>query len=251
LTPPKQQKSTTYQIGTVFKANRISIDADAYRVRFQNSYSSLIDPTTSETVNFLQPSSVTQGVEFETTAVLRKGLNLYLNATAANAYYAGELNVGSATAPFYEKAPSGLWVQQTPADTEMQGLTYQDHGFDLGIFNKRVGEQRVDNGAYHNQAIVPSFSTLNSYINYTVRNHSLFDQTKIRLGANNLLNQHNLTAITLAGSPATQTIPGTSLTDAFNTNGPSPISGSDQPTFMSARSLSVSVTFGFAPREGK
>ena len=251
LTPPKQQKSTTYQIGTVFKANRISIDADAYRVRFQNSYSSLIDPTTSETVNFLQPSSVTQGVEFETTAVLRKGLNLYLNATAANAYYAGELNVGSATAPFYEKAPSGLWVQQTPADTEMQGLTYQDHGFDLGIFNKRVGEQRVDNGAYHNQAIVPSFSTLNSYINYTVRNHSLFDQTKIRLGANNLLNQHNLTALTLAGSPATQTIPGTSLTDAFNTNGPSPISGSDQPTFMSARSLSVSVTFGFAPREGK
>jgi hypothetical protein len=56
LTPPKQQKSTTYQMGTVFKANRISIDADAYRVRFQNSYSSLIDPTTSETSTICNPA---------------------------------------------------------------------------------------------------------------------------------------------------------------------------------------------------
>jgi iron complex outermembrane recepter protein len=251
LTPPKQQKSTTYQVGTVFKANRISIDADAYRVRFQNSYSSLIDPTTTETVNFLQPSSVTQGIEFETTAVLQKGLNLYLNATAANAYYSGELNAGTSTAPLYVDAPSGLWVQQTPSDTEMQGLTYQSYGFDLGMFNKRVGEQRIDNGAYHNQAIIPPFSTFDSYINYTVRNHSIFDQTKIRLTGNNLLNQHNLTALTLSGNPATQTITGTSVTDPFNTIGPTPISGSDQPTFMSARSLSISVTFGFAPREGK
>ena len=251
LTPPKQQRSTTYQVGTVFKANRISVDADVYHVRFQNSYSSLIDPTTSETVNYLQPSSVTQGVEFETTAVLQKGLNLYLNATAANAFYAGKLNAGTPTAPLYVDAPRGLWVQQTPSDTELQGLTYQNHGFDLGIFNKRVGEQRVDNGAYHNQAVVPAFSTLNSFINYTVRNHNVFDQTKIRLGANNLLSQHNLTALTLAGSPLTQTISGTTLTDPFNTTGPTPIAGGDQPTFMSSRSLSVSVTFGIAPRERK
>jgi iron complex outermembrane receptor protein len=202
-------------------------------------------------VNYLQPSSVTQGVEFETTAVLQKGLNLYLNATAANAFYAGRLNAGTPTAPLYVDAPRGLWVQQTPSDTELQGLTYQNHGFDLGIFNKRVGEQRVDNGAYHNQAIVPSFSTLNSFINYTVRNRNVFDQTKIRLGANNLLNQHNLTAVSLSGSPLTQTISGTSFNDPFSTTGPTPISGQDQPTFMSARSLSVSVTFGIAPRERK
>ena len=251
LTPPKQQRSTTYQIGSVMKLNRFTLDADAYHIRFQNSYSSLIDPTTSETVNYLQPSSITQGVEFETTAVLMKGLNLYLNATAANAYYSGELNAGTATAPYYVSAPSGLWVQQTPADTELQGLAYQSRGFDLGIFNKRVGEQRLDNGAYHNQGTINPFSTLDSYINYTVRNHSLFDQTKIRLAANNLLNQHNITALGLTGAAATQTIPGTTLTDPFTTTGPTPISGSDQPTFMSARSLTVSVTFGFAPREGR
>jgi len=258
LTPPKQQKSTTYQVGSVYKGNRLTLDADAYRVRFQNSYSSLIDPTTSETVNYLQPSSVTQGLEFETTAVLLPGLNLYLNATAANAFYSGTMNAGTPSAPYYETAPSGLWVQQTPADTEMQALTYQKHGLDLGIFNKRVGEQRVDNGQYHNQAIVPAFSMVNSYFNYTFRNHSIFDGTKIQLGANNMLNDHNLTALTLSGAANTifvnggsactsSTATATNPCDAFNTNGPTPISGADQPTFMAGRSFSISVTFGFAP----
>jgi iron complex outermembrane receptor protein len=249
LTPPKQQRSTTYQAGTVLKLNRFTLDADAYRVRFQNSYSSVIDPTTTETVNFLQPSSITQGIEFETTAVLMKGLSLYLNATAANAYYQGKLNAGTPTAPLYVDAPSGLWVQQTPVDTEMQGLTYQNRGLDLGIFNKRIGEQRVDGGAYHNQAIVNPFSTTNAYINYTIRNHSIFDQTQIRLGANNLLNLHNITALTLSGTTTSSDIAGTALVDPFNQT--TPVSGADNPTFMSARSLSLSVTFGFAPRERK
>ena len=120
---------------------------------------------------------------------------------------------------------------------------------DLGIFNKRVGEQRVDNGQYHNQGIIPTFSTLNTYVNYTIRNRSIFDGTKIRMSANNLLDQHSLTALGLTGTAPTQAIPGTTFTDPFNTTGPTPISGSDTPTFMSARSFAVSVTFGFAPRQ--
>ena len=251
LTPPKQQKSTTYQAGTVLKLNRFTLDADAYRVRFQNSYSSVIDPTTTETVNYLQPSSVTQGVEFETTGVLARGLSLYLNGTAANAYYAGKVNAGTLASPYFVSAPSGLWVAGTPADTEMQGLTYQSRGLDLGIFNKRIGEQRVDNGAYHNQAIITPFSTANAYVNYTVRNRSIFDGTKIRLSGDNLLDQHNIVALTLAGSAPTQTISGTSLTDPFTTTGPTPFNGGDNPTFMSGRCFSVSVTFGIAPQERK
>jgi iron complex outermembrane receptor protein len=231
------------------KLQRFTLDADAYRVRFQNSYNSVIDPTTTETVNFLQPSSITQGVEFETTAVLARGLNLYLNATAANAYYVGKLNAGTPSSPFNVDAPGGLWVQQTPADTEMQGITYQSRGMDLGFFNKRVGEQRVDAGAYHNQAIVSPFSTADAYINYTVRNHSIFDQTKIRFSADNVLNQHNLTALTLAGTTTSNVMPGTTYVDPFNQT--TAINGSDNPTFMSARCLTVSVTFGIAPRERK
>jgi iron complex outermembrane recepter protein len=265
-TPPKQQRSTTYQVGSVYKGQRFTLDADAYRIRFQNSYASAEDVTSGDenlgdTFYALQPSSVSKGVEFESTMVLVPGLNLYLNGTAGNALYSGSLNAGSLTAPYYQTAPSGLWVAQTPTDTEMQGLTYQKHGFDLGVFNKRVGEERVDSGSYtdiegesiifHNQAIINPFSTLGGYFNYTIRNHSLFDQTKIRLTGTNLLNSSNIQSLSLANSPATQTFVGTNgttYTDQFNAT--TAIGGADTPSLMAGRSFSVSVTFGFAP-EGK
>ena len=255
-TPPRQQKSTTYQIGTVYKGQKVTLDADMYHIRFQNSYSSTIDNIPGDvdlgdTIFYLQPASITQGVEFESTLVLMQGLDLYLNATAGNAYYSGKLNAGTQTAPYLEDAPPGLWVASTPTDTEEQGLTYNRFGLNLGIFNHRVGEQRVDNGAYHNQAIVPTFSTVNSYINYTIRNRSIFDGTKIRLSATNLLDSHNVQSLSLAGSPATQPIPGTTITDVFLTNGPTPINGADTPGLMAGRSFAVTVTFGFAPRQRK
>jgi iron complex outermembrane recepter protein len=252
-TPPKQQRSTTYQAGTVYKGQKITLDADAYRTRFQNSYSSTIDniagdPDLGDTIFYLQPSSITQGMEFESTVVIMPGLNLYLNGTVSNAYYQGAVNAGTQTAPYFQQAPAGLWVASTPTDTEEQGLTYQKHGLDLGIFNHRIGEERIDNGQYHNQAIIAPFNTVNSYINYTIRNHSIFDGTKIRLNAVNLLDSHNIQSNTLAGSPLTQLIPGTTLTDQFNTTGPTPINGADAPSIMAGRSFSVTATFGFAPK---
>ena len=264
-TPPKQQKDTTYQIGSVYKGQRITLDADIYHIRFQSGFSSTIDNTAGDadfgdTIYYLQPSSVSQGVEFESTLVLHPGLNLYLNGSAGNAYYHGSMNVGSLAAPIYETAPSGLWVAQTPSDTEMEGLTYQNHGFDLGLFNKRVGEEHVDNGTYHNQGIIAPFSSLGGYVNYTIRNHSILDQTKIRLSGTNLLDAHNIQSNTLGGSVPTIYLNGggtcssptaANPCDAFSTAGPTPINGADAPSLMAGRSFSVSVTFGFAPTERK
>ncbi len=255
-TAPKQQKSTTYQAGTVLKMQRLALDADAYRIRFQNSYSSTIDNIPGDvdlgdTIFYVQPSSITQGVEFETTAVVANGLSLYLSGTASNAYYSGSLNAGTATAPFNQRAPAGLWVAQTPTDTEMQGLTYRSHGLDLGIFNHRVGEQRVDNGQYHNQAIITPFSTVNAFINYTVRNRSILDGTKIRLSANNPLDSHNIQSLSLTNSPfpaANSSLPAGD-TDQFNAS--TAISGLDTPGIMAGRNFAVTATFGFAPRNRK
>lgn len=256
VTPPKQQKSTTYQVGTVWAGQKMMLDADAYHVRFQNSYSSTIDNIPGDvdqgdTIFYLQPSSTTQGLEFEGNFVFAPGVSLYLNGTAANAYYSGKVNAGTQTNPFSERAPSGLWVAQTPSDTEMQGLTYQKSGFDLGIFNKRIGVERLDNGQYHNQGIIQPFSSLGAYFNYTIRNRSIFDQTKIRLSGTNLLDAHNVQSNSFAGGPLTTTIPGTNLTDQFVTTGPTPINGADTPSLMAGRSFTVSVTFGFSPEGGK
>jgi iron complex outermembrane receptor protein len=264
-TPPKQQRSTTYQAGTVWAGQKVMLDADAYYVHFDNTYSSTLDNIPGDvdlgdTIFYLQPSSITKGLEFEGNFVLAPGVSLYLNGTAANAYYSGKLNAGTQAAPLYERAPSGLWVAQTPGDTEMEGLTYEKSGFDLGMFNKRVGVERLDNGQYHNQGIVPPFSTLGAYFNYTIRNRSIFDQTKIRLDGTNLLNAHNVQGDTFAGSPNTVYLNGggtcssptsTNPCDQFVTAGPTPINGADTPNVMAGRSFSVSVTFGFAPERGK
>ena len=210
---------------------------------------------------YLQPSSITKGAEFEGTFVLRPGLNLYLNATAGTAYYSGELNANTTSSavasPVFENAPGGLWVAQTPTDTEMQGLTYDKQGLDFGIFNKRIGEERIDNGQYHNQAIINPFSTLGAYVNYTVRSHGLFDQTKIRLSGTNLLDAHNIQSDTLAGSTnliylngggACASPTASNPCDAFLTSGQTPINGGDTPSLMAGRSFNVSVTIGIAPK---
>ncbi len=253
---PKQQRSTTYQFGSVVKLNRLTFDADFYRIRFQNSYSSVTDPVTGEQDNFLQPSSITKGFEAESNVYFGHGLSGYINGTVGRAYYTGNLPIActsgttgctSSTPQLIQTAPSGLWVAQTPSDTEAIGATYQTKAWDLGFFNKRVGTERMDNKAYHNQATVDPFSTANAYLNYTIRSGGRFDQTKIRLSFNNLLDSHNITSDSITGKAVTQTIAanGTTYTDQFNTVGATPVNGGDTLGLLPGRSVMLSVTFGF------
>jgi iron complex outermembrane receptor protein len=259
-TLPKQQKSTTYQTGTVLKLKRVTFDADFYHIRFDNSYSPGTDQNDANAeIYFLQPPSITKGFEAESNVYLGYGLSAYLNATVGRATYTGSLPISctsgaagcTATTPQYlEAVPSGQWVQQTPSDTEAEGISYQNKGWDAGLFNKRVGTFYYDNGAYHNQATINPFSVTNTYLNYTVRGGSRFDQTKIRLSVNNLFNLHNITGDSIAGSVATLPISAnsTTYTDAFNTNGQTLINGADAISILAGRSIVLSVTFGFNPK---
>jgi iron complex outermembrane receptor protein len=254
-TPAKQQRSTTYQFGTVAKLKRVTLDMDFYHVKFQNSYtqSTTLDPV----VFYLQPGSITKGFEAESNIYLFRGLSAYLNASAGNAYYHGTMGVSctsgtagctASTPQLVVPTPSGLWVATTPTDTEAEGLTYQNKGFDVGFFNKRVGSLRQDNGAYHNQGIVNPFTVSNMFLNYTVRAGSWFDQTRIRLSINNLLEEHNLTSLGLKGTPVTQNLSSGGLTykDPFNET--TPVSGLDQLGLLPGRTITLSVTFGITPK---
>jgi iron complex outermembrane receptor protein len=257
-TLPKQQKNTTYQAGTVLKLKRVTFDADYYRIRFQNSYSSTLD-SQGEPVFFLQPSSITQGVEGESNIYLGSGVSLYLNATYGSAVYSGSIAAtatgsNAATASVLNVvAPSGLNVQQTPSDTETEALTYQHKAYDFGLFNKRVGTFYIDNGAYHNQATIDPFSVTNLFFNYTIRSGGKFDQTKIRLSFNNIFNEHSITGDSIAGTAnttsLTQTVNGVTYTytNPLVTNGPTPINGGDNISILPGRSIMVSVIFGFSP----
>ncbi len=260
-TLPKQQKVTTYQTGTVLKLNRVTLDLAYFHIHFDSGYSSFTPLDTGEPVYYPTPPSLTQGVEAESNISLTHGLSLYLNASYDNAKYTGSAvtyctssaaGCTSTTPTITIPTPSGLWVANTPSDILTEGLTYQHSGWDAGIFNKTVGTQRLDNGAFHNEATISPFTLTNLFLNYTIRGNTRFNNTKFRLSFNNLFDEHNITGDSLATKITANTITanGTSYSDPFNSNlTVTPANGADAISVLPGRSVMFSVTFGFSPKE--
>ena len=244
----------------MLKLKRVTLDMDAFHIRFQGGYSSETNNVTGEPVFFPQPSSISKGFEGQSNIYFGHGLSAYLNATVERATYTGFETIyptsgaSASQFPLNVATPGGFWVAQTPSDTEAEGISYLKGGFDVGIFNKRVGQFYLDDNGYHNQTTVSPFNLTNTYLNYTVRNGSRFDQTKIRLSVNNLFDFHsNVTGITRRCSsvsgPSFTAANGQTYTDPFNaTVATTPISGADNVSIFSGRSIVLSVIFGLSPK---
>lgn len=251
-TLPKQQKNTTYQTGTVLIFKHATFDADYFHIHFDNSYSSTPDPTTGEPVFYLQPPSVTQGIEGQSNIQFTHGIGAYLNASYNHAVYTGSETVActsgtgctSSTPTLSVNAPGGLWIAQTPSDVETIGITYQHGPWDAAFFNKRIGTEYQDNGAYHNQGLIDPFSLSNVFLNYTIRNGNRFNGTKLRLSVNNLFDSHAINGITYTNSAVANNITANGTTYADPFNGTTAISGQDNISIMAARSIMLTVTLG-------
>jgi len=230
---PKPAGVTAYQGGTVLKFKQVTLNGDAYYIHFQNTYTAIPDPNNPSAVDYIKSGdAVTKGGEGEANVDLTHGLSFYVNGTAGTAKY---VSAGFAN--------DGLWVANTPPDTESFGLTWQQKYFDIGIFDKRIGPLWNDNSntkaaiaaggpAVVNQVIpINPFSLTNIFFNYTIRKGSHFDQSQLRFSVDNLFNQHNVTSVT-----------------AFNLGAPYVVSPADQVGLLAGRSVSVSLTFGYDPR---
>jgi iron complex outermembrane receptor protein len=213
-TPPKPILSDTFQVGTVWKSGRATLDMDAYYIKFQSDYSSTLDPVTGESNFFLNGKSVTKGVELESTILVGNGVSLYLNAMVASAKY----------------DDSGRWVQNAPKDMETVGLTYNQGKWNLGILNKRVGALWNDNGSIHQAIPIDPFNITNAFVNYSVGGTSRLAKTRLRLAINNLTDIHPITAIAAASTRSNAAAPGDVL------------------TLMAGRSVAASITLGFSPK---
>jgi iron complex outermembrane receptor protein len=238
VTPPPTVAST-YQGGTVLKLNRVSLDADGYHIHFVNQYSSYTQksgPNADFTYYYATPPSNTNGFEAEGNIAFGAGLGLFLNGTVGSAKYeAAPAQAATATEPASPASPEA-WVALAPHDTESLGLMYQSKGWDLGFFNKRVGSRWEDDGAYHQNIPLDPFWMNNMFFNYTVRNGSRFDNSKIKFSVNNLFDNHNIADISPNNSVTGSLVPYT------------PDSG-DQLQLLPGRSFMVSFQFGFSPKE--
>jgi iron complex outermembrane receptor protein len=74
----------------------------------------------------------------------------------------------------------------------------------------------------------------NLFANYTLRSHSAFDQSKIKLSINNLFDNHDVVGLS----------PGVSATAAV----PYQQSGTDQLQLLPGRSIMITFQVGFAPK---
>jgi iron complex outermembrane receptor protein len=227
---PKPTQAKTYQGGTVLKFKRVTVDADAFYTHFDNSYVSSPDVNNPGATLYQQGgSSVSKGFEAETNIYVGRGLSFYGNGTAGSARYVSQ-SINGVTNTNYN-----AWVANTPSDTESLGFTYQQKYFDIGMFNKRVGQLWNDvkgTAGTVNQVIpIDSFNVTNAYFNYTIRNNSHFDQTKLKLSMNNVFNSDNIVGV----SQATKA----------NTFTPGP---NDNLTLLPPRSFTLTVTFGYSPK---
>jgi iron complex outermembrane receptor protein len=211
---PKPVQTEAYQVGTVYKSRRYTVDFDYYHVRFDNDYTSTTDPTTGEPVYYLAGRSTTQGVEIESNIVMWRGLSAYLNATGGTGKYNS----------------NGLWMAGVPSDTEAVGVNYMTKNWAVGIFNKRVGKTWNDNASVNQASPNDPYNVANLFVNYTLNNGSRFDQTKLQFSVNNLSNSHAITSFT----PGLKT-----------TNLPNP---ADVLAMLAGRSVSFTVTVGFSQR---
>jgi iron complex outermembrane receptor protein len=255
---PKQQKNTTYQGGTVFKLKYVTFDADYFHIYFDNSYSSTLN-SAGEPVYYPQPASITQGFEAESNISFTHGWGAYLNYSYDHAVYTGNLLISctagatgctSTTAQYVEATPALQHVQTSPSNIETEGVTYQHGAWDAAFFSKRIGPQYVDDGAYHNQFLIPTFSLTNAFVNYTLRRNGRYDQTKFSLSINNAFNSSAVTALTPANKATGINISanGTTYVDGFNITAPVTISGQDNVSILPGRSIMLSVIFGYNPK---
>jgi iron complex outermembrane receptor protein len=211
---PSPTIAKTYQAGTVWKSNRVTLDADLYYTHFQNPYATTPD-INGEPIYYQTGPSNTKGVEAESNINIGRGFNVYMNGTLGSAKYAA----------------TGLWVANAPSNTETIGLTYQFRNWDAGFFNKRIGPMYNDNGAVNQAVHIDPFYMTNCFVNYTVKGSSVFRGTKFRLSVNNLIDSHAIVGLTPA-------LPGVNPAASPN----------DVLIMLPARSIMFTTTFGFAPK---
>jgi len=217
---PKPTGVKTYQAGTVLKLKQVTLNADVFYIRFQNPYTSVSQNNTTGIDWVSAGDTVSKGFEGEANVYLTRGLSFYVNGTVGTAKYASD-----------GFANKGLWVANSPANTEAFGFTYQQKHFDLGIFDKRIGPMWNDNTPYNQVVPINPFSVTNLYLNYNLRNGSRFDQTKFRISFNNLLDNHNIVGDQQAAGGAAYVV-----------------GSNDLLQLLPGRSVTMSIIVGFSPR---
>jgi len=236
-TKPKATIAKAYEVGSVLKRNRWTLDVDAYYTHYQNAYDSYTDLVTLEPVYIAVGPSNTKGIEAEGNIAFGHGFSLYGNASFISAKYQEGKGYPN----------GGLWVQNTPDHVFGFDPLWTHSNWDVGVTEKVIGRYYNDNGNISyiinglklpypaDMAVkISQWDLTNFFVSYRIKNVSKLRGSKIQFAINNLANHHSIIGITPAVGATTAAL--------FVPN------GGDLLNLLPARSYTISITGGWAPR---
>jgi iron complex outermembrane receptor protein len=218
---PAAEKTTNYQLGTVFYADNFTFDADVYYIKINNNYiSQTCSYAQNETCFVNNGGALYKGIEGEGTYAFDnimgadlRGMSIFAN---------GALMSSKATSG----ASTGLWEPNAPKWTAAVGLLYKMEGWKFGLISKITGSQYSDtvNLPFYR---LPEYSNVNLTAGYG------FDNYEIDLNVDNILNSRSTLSISEATKGVAQT---------------NPLTSTDQYIFQAPISAQVTLKahFGFA-----
>ena len=183
------QKSTNYQLGIVGKSDRMTWDADVYRIDFKNKYVS--NGLAGAAQAFLNIGGATyQGVEAQMAYVVGGGFSLYAN---------GSINRATAN-------DTGRQIAGAPEMTAALGGLYSAGPWSGSLIYKRTGAVRqkdfdaakasVGGVPYYDYYQTPAYNNVDLGVAYTLTNLGTFaKRLKIQLNVFNLTNSQAVTSI--------------------------------------------------------
>ena len=139
LTDLNPQKSTNYQLGTVYHGKRVTIDADVYYIDFKNKLqtASVNDPVLGlSTVNFNLGGAIYKGVEGVVTYQTTDRIFLFANGSLNSAKAQGGTTTILGTPVVIA---GGKQIAGAPESTAAVGAYYQDENWTISIADKYVG----------------------------------------------------------------------------------------------------------------
>lgn len=198
LNSTEPQKTTNYQFGIVGKSERMTWDADIYRIEFTNKLQSVTVGTDSYFTNI--GGATYQGVEGQMAYVLGGGLSAYLNGS-----------VNKATS-----ADTGLQLSNAPEFTAALGALYSGAGWSGSLMYKvtgpvrqkdyTVGKTAINGVDYFDYYQTPSYGTVDLAVAYTFSASSAVGKKlKLQLNVFNVTDNRAVTAISTGTTTAYDT----------------------------------------------
>lgn len=188
VTNPKVTTSRTSQIGTVYQDDRISVDADAFHIKFDNAYNQSTD-STGTTIYTAAGSSTANGAEVDGNYVLGYGFSVNGNATYVSNKY-------DSNSQFH-----GQYASLSPTNTEGLGLNWANDSWNLGVQAKRIGDMWEANSVRSEGYRIKPWNTVNLAANYTLHWAQPNLSTRFQFTVNNLIGKQYYVDVKPAGTP--------------------------------------------------